>query len=231
MKEEVPDAALGTDDLAEWREGLRISPEQLSALLETLRKIAEKATEGVPVDMKLLRSEIEDAVQWYEIDPWAEAEAKKMNLHEIGGPVRVILAALRNDANDGIMFAALGDGDFFEGIRRRDSLIADLERLRERAAKHMPRKGPNHRPAGTNLRRLVGHLANGWSLVTNSHFSSDWIGEQPATSGVQFVHEVVKVLDPSSLSQLRTATRWVVKARKDGKLPGYFNDRSRKDAI
>jgi len=215
----------------EVRDPQALDPEQLSALLETLRKIAEKATGLASVDMEVLRWTVEDAVQWYRIDPWAEAEFKKMTIHEIVGPVGVILATLRNDANNGFMFNALGDGDFFKGVRRRDALIAYLERLVARAPRHRPPKRPNHRPPGTNLRRLVGHLANGWLLLTNNHFSNDWMGKDPISPGAQFVHAVVKVVDPSSLPQLPVATRWVVNARRKGRLPGYFNDASRKDAI
>jgi len=161
VKEEVPDSQ-------------PLASEQLSALLETLRKIAEMATGGASVDMELLRWTIEDAVQWYEIDPWVEAEVNKMNVHEVVGPARVVLAILRNEANGGVVFDALGDGDFFEGIRRRNALIADLERLEARAAQHTPPKRPNNRPPRTDLRLLVGHLANGWLLLTNTRFSSDW---------------------------------------------------------
>ena len=180
-----------------WVEA-KIGHEEFLLLLDTLRKIAERATKGSAIDMALLNSEIGGAIQGYEVDRWVKAEViNKMTLHEILGPVGVVLAALRNDANSGVIFDALGDGDFFEGILRRDALIANLERLEARAPQHIPPKKPNHRAAGINLRCFIGHLANAWLVLTNSRFSSYWIDEHPASLSTQFVHAVVKVLDPS----------------------------------
>jgi hypothetical protein len=207
-----------------------LTPEQLSALLETLRKIAKEATDE-PLDMELLRREIEDAVQWHRVDPWVEAEIEKMNFHEIVEPARTILAILSNDDNSGLVSAALAGDDFFKGIRRRDALIADLEKLAAHAQKLPPRKNPANRPAGIDLRLLVGHLANTWLVLTNTPFTSEWRKTDPMSFGAQFVYEFVKVVDPVSLPSLPTATRWVVNKRLRGKLPGYFGSASRKHAI
>jgi hypothetical protein len=232
VNEEVPGGSRGTEELPDWwNDWLQMTPEQFSALLETVRKIAEQATSGKPLDIEMLRESIVYAIQWYRVDPWVEAEIDKMTIHEIAAPLDVVVAALRNDANSGVIFNALGGGDFFEGIRRRKTLVADLERLAALAAQHSPAQKPKHRPAALNLRRLVGHLANDWQVLTGNPFKSDWVCKEPISLGAQFVHAIVKVVDPSSLPQLPTATRWVVSARLRGKLPGYFGGAGRKDAI
>jgi len=207
-----------------------LAPEE-EELLNALKKIAEEATRGEPVGMDGLWSTITYVVNWYRADSWVADEEGKMNLHEIVDPARAVLAVLRNDANSGAVFNALGDGDFFEGIASRDALIADLEKLVVRGARHVRRKRPRTRPARIDLRLLVGHLANDWVILTNTHFSSDWHDGAPISLGARFVYEFVKVVDPASLPSLRTATRWVVHARRRGKIPGYFSSARRKDAI
>jgi hypothetical protein len=214
----------------------QLTAEQLSSLLEILEEIVAKATGERPVDMELLRSTIEEAVQCYRVDSWVAREVEKMNIHEIEGPARTVLAILGNDANSGVVFKTLADGDVFEGVRRRTALIADLERLAACAAQHAPRKNLANRPAGIDLRLFVGHLANGWLLLTHVSFTSRWHRNPdstvlPVSLGAQFVHAVVKVVDSSRLGDLPTAMREVVKRRLRGKYPGYFNDKSRKDAL
>jgi len=211
-------------------------------LVETLKTIAERAIDELaekamrgglrlePVDLALLRATIAEAVEGYEVDAWVAEEVGKMNVHEVVDPARAIVAILCNNANDGTVFDALGDGDFFEGIARRDVLIADLEKLAARGAQCMPRKRPRARPARIDLRLLVGHLANSWTVLTKTHFSSAWAGIEPVSPGAQFVHAVVAAVDPASLPHLPTAARWVVKARRNGKLPGYFGGAGRRDA-
>jgi hypothetical protein len=249
MNEEVPDGSDGTQELPGWwNDWLQMTPEQFSVLLETVRKITEKATSEAPVDMEMLRWSIIDAIQGYRVDSWSETEISKVNIHEIAAPLDLVIAALRNDANGALIHQAIAENgnirylshwlaysnkpdNFFAAIRRREALLADLERLKACAAQYVPPKRPRHREPWTNLRLFVGHLANGWLVATNSSFTSDWSTKEPVSLGAQFVYEVVKVVDPSSLPKLQTATRWVVHARLRGKLPGYFSDTSRKDAI
>jgi hypothetical protein len=224
-----------------------LTPEQLSSLLETLREIVAKAS-GRPVDMELLQSTIEEAVQWYRADPWVAREFEKMTVHEIEAPVRT-LAILKNDANSGVVFDALAGDDIFKGVRRRTALIAYLERLVARAFRqHPPPQNPANRPAGIDLRLFVGHLANCWSLLVQesdtgaplvpfkARFTNRWHRNpdktvSPVSLGAQFVHAVLKVVDSSRLTDLPTAMRWVIEQRSKGKFPGYFNDNSRKDAL
>jgi hypothetical protein len=61
----------------------------------------------------LLRSELAFAAQQYEVEPWAEAQAEAMTLHEVAGPIDTVLTALQIPANDGAIYAALGSGDAF----------------------------------------------------------------------------------------------------------------------
>jgi hypothetical protein len=178
-----------------------------------------------------LRSQLKFAVQWYEAEPWAEGQADAMTLHEIAGPIDVLLAALQNSANDGEVYMVLGGGDLFKGVRRRDALVGYLARLKASAAHHKPRKAPSYRPPNVNLRRLVGTLASTWVGATGWTFGGDWHGGEPVSPAAQFAHAVVKAVDPAALPQLKTATRWVAHARKRKKVPGYFNDVARKDAI
>ena len=53
--------------------------------------------------MELLRLTIQGAVQWYRVDAWVATYVKKMNVHEIVGPAGLVLAALRNEANSGVV--------------------------------------------------------------------------------------------------------------------------------
>ena len=57
-----------------------MKPEKFSALLESLREIAEKATKETKetqVDMDLLRSEIEIAIHWYTEVDWGADRANQ----------------------------------------------------------------------------------------------------------------------------------------------------------
>jgi hypothetical protein len=137
----------------------------------------------------LLRSEIAFAVQQHEVEPWAEAQADAMTLHESAGPVDAVLAALGNPANDGAVYLSLGDGDFLKGVRRRDALVGYLTRLGASAARHKPRKRPNHRPADIALRRFVGSLANVWVGATGWTFGSDWRDGVPVSPAAQFAQQ------------------------------------------
>src|SRR5208283_3645414 len=125
------------------------------------------------------------------------------------------------------VYLSLGDGDFLKGVRRRDALVGYLTRLGASAARHKPRKRPNHRPADIALRRFVGSLANVWVGATGWTFGSDWRDGVPVSPAAQFAHAVVEAVDPVALPRLQTAMRWVQNARRKGKLPGSFNDRAR----
>ena len=47
MNEEVPDGSRETEELPDWwNDWLQMTPEQFSALLETVRRIAEQAPSG-----------------------------------------------------------------------------------------------------------------------------------------------------------------------------------------
>jgi hypothetical protein len=170
----------------EAREPGPLASEELFELLNTLKKIAEKATDRKPVDIEFLRSTITYAVQCHRVDSWVADEKEKMNLHEIVDPARAVLAVLRNDANSGVVFMALGDGDLFEGIVSRDALLADLEKLAALGARVTPPKNPPWRPSRIDLRLLVGHLANNWVILTNANFTSDWRKEaEPMSLGAR----------------------------------------------
>src|SRR5580658_613670 len=102
--------------------------------------------------MEVVRSTVAEAVQWYRSDAWVAWEVDRMNIHELVEPLRnAVLPILRNDANGGVLFVELGDGDLFEGVDRLSALIGTLERLAVRAAKHAPRKRRRARPARTDL--------------------------------------------------------------------------------
>ncbi len=231
MKDEAPDPEqLDRERLSKL---LGLAPEQFSELLETLRKIVEEATgEAEIVDMEVLPWwTVAAAVQGYRADAWVGEEVKRMDVHKIAGPLRnTVLPILRNDANSGVLIDALGDGDFFKGVDLLPAVIGALERLAAGGAQHAPSKRVRARPARIDLRLLVGHLAVGWERLTKTRFSSRWHRGEPISLGTRFVHAVVKTVDPESSHALPTATRWVVHALKNGKVPGYFNDASRRSA-
>ena len=157
----------------EAREPGPLASEELFELLNTLKKIAEKATDRKPVESSCGRQS-HTRFNAIEFDSWVADEKEKMNLHEIVDPARAVLAVLRNDANSGVVFMALGDGDLFEGIASRDALLADLEKLAALGARVTPPKNSPWRPSRIDLRLLVGHLANNWVILTNANFTSDW---------------------------------------------------------
>jgi hypothetical protein len=205
----------------------KVDREQFLSLLETLRTTAEKATPGRQVDTALLAQTIKDAVQWYRVDKWIEAQPKA-TIHEAVEPARALLGLLR--ANHGQACNILGDSN------RLASFVADLETLQAGAERHTPQKRAPNRPPHADLRLFVGHLANGWLVLTGREFTLQWdrteMGLEPISLGAQFIHAAVKALYPERLAELPQAARKVHwKRNKEKKVPGYFNTESRKDAL
>jgi hypothetical protein len=220
----------------------RLLAEQWPKLSETLRVMITRAradprakapADGFkPIDIETLRREIAYAAYRYEAGPWAVPTFGAYTLHKAAKPVGAVLAALCNPANEVAVFEALGDGNFAKGSRRRDALVGYLTRLGLGAARPRPGKRPNHRPEkNVELRLLGGRLGGAWLRASGLPFTNKWHGKEPVSAGAQFLHAVVQVVDPLSLPQLPGAARLVVSKRKGGKVPGYFGDVGRKDAI
>jgi hypothetical protein len=134
-----------------------------------------------------LRDEIKYVACWYYAEAWiAEESGKRINLHEVREPVAHIVDALKNDANDGLIYGVLagntdGSIDLDCAIKRRASLIADLEKIATAATNFEPPQKSPYRPPRVDLRLLVGHLANYWVCTTDAQFTQNWHKGEPLT--------------------------------------------------
>jgi hypothetical protein len=187
-------------------------------LLGDLAKIVSRT--GKELDEKGLRSlreGIEEAITWYGTSQVAH-EASKITLREIAEPLARVLEPLKREGNRHAVIRTLGGehGSYYLdielGVERRKALIADLERI---AAMPPPerRRGARGNP---DLHRLVHPLANEWLVLTGTRFTQDWHHKTPVTGGAEFVHAVVKFIDPENLTAVRKMTERVVKERNRG---------------
>ncbi len=186
------------------------------ALLGDLAKIVSRS--GKELDDKGLRSlrdGVEGAVTWYGTSQFAADEASKITLREITKPLARVLETLKREGNRHAVISALGGehGSFYcdieLGVERRKALIADLERI---AAMPQPERRRGAR-GNRDLHHLVHRLANEWLVLTDTRFTQDWHDKIPVTGGAEFVHAVVKFIDPENLTAVPKMTERVVKER------------------
>jgi hypothetical protein len=205
--------------------------EAFNALLDRLTGLLiEGSKDGAP-DLANLDVCVRGAILSYLVDRFAADHAARSNLHEAAEPLARVLNVLRSDANMPAIFSAIAGDDLILASQRYETLIGDLEKIAARASSTAPRKAAAKRPADVCLRLLVGDLANIWLCATGQDFTQNWHGCEPVSLGAQFLHAVVDFADPAKLPALREAHRWVIGARRQGRLVGPFNSKTRRAAI
>ena len=220
-----------TDDTADQYTG---------ALLPAL-EIVEKATKQplCPRQREGLAGRINGAIGAYHGTQFMAETARGFTLHEIaeptmntrGGikraaPLDEVIALLEHETNiDGVLVAGgapdmLMVSPYQEEVQRviaeYRTTVSFLRKIRENMP--VPPEKRRGRRKAHDLYQLVGSLAHVWKAFTGEEFTQRWHKEEekgsewePLSGGSQFVHAVVKAVDPKRLPSVPEVTEQIVR--------------------
>jgi hypothetical protein len=217
-----------TDDTADQYTG---------ALLPAL-EIVEKATKQSlsPRQREGLAGRIKGAILAYHGTQFMAETARGFTLHEIAEPTRnsrggikraapldEMIALLEHEANiDGVLVAGgapdmLMVSPYQEEVQRviteYRTTVSFLRKIRDNMPE--PPEKRRGRCKAHDLYRLVGCLAHVWKTFTGEDFTQLWHKEkgewEPLSGGAQFVHAVIKVVDPKRLPSVPEVTEQIVR--------------------
>ncbi len=177
-----------------------------------------------------LRTAVRCAVSGYGVLRWSkdDAAASEAMLRELKTPLRTVIEILKRPISESVISYTLGKGnhpsgycDIELGSERRKALIAALEEI---AAGLPPsrRMKPRGNPGNADLYQLVHTLANDWRVITGLPVTQMSDGA-PKSGAAQFIHAVVKFVNPGSLGALRHMLEKVVAERRKGIVTPWLN--------
>ena len=162
------------------------------------------------VALEHLKEEVRSAIRNYFVDRCVALEIYGSNLYELRTPAARMIEVLQNEAKrtEAIFVLDGSPGKLGYVDLRYEALLTELKKFLVTVSPPIRKK---ERPTRTDLRDLVGRLANAWLSATGKPFTRNWHKGEPTTPAMLFVYTVVKFTDQKSLAALPKMTEKVVK--------------------